>query len=100
MSKKTFLNLSRHEQIRMLPSFHIKGTFWLTPMSFMNGFDEDMETNFTSVLASEASRDCTQNSIASQIEDIGTPPQKRKLELCDIIEDSLKSTSSSKSRKI
>ena len=73
MSKEIFLNLSKHEQIKMLTSFHIKGTFWLTPMSFMNGFDEEMETNFTSVLASKTNRDSTQNSIASQIEDIGTP---------------------------
>ena len=56
----------------MLTSFRIKGTFWLIPMSFMNGFDEDMETNFTSVLASEANRDSNQNSVASQIEDIDT----------------------------
>ena len=41
-----------------------------------------------------------QNLGASQIEDIGTPSQKRKLELCDIIEDSSGFTSSSKSRKI
>ena len=57
----------------MLTSFHIKSTFWLTPMSFMNGFDEDMETNYTSVLTSEANRDSTQNLVASQIEDIGNP---------------------------
>ena len=76
MSKEIFLNLSRQEQIRILISFHIKGRFWLTPMSFMNGFDEDIETNFTSVLASEANRDSTQNSVACQIEDIGTPSQK------------------------
>ena len=100
MLEKNFLNLSRQEQIRMLTSFCIKGTFWLIPMSFMNGFDEDMETNFTSVHALEANRDSTQNSVASQIEDIGTSSQKQKLELCDIIEDSLRSTSSSKSRKI
>ena len=76
MSEEIFLNLSRHEQIRMLTSFYIKGTFWLTPMSFMSGFDKDMETNFISILALEANRDSTQNSIASQKEDIGTPPQK------------------------
>ena len=100
MSEEIFLNLSRQEQIRMLTSFRIKGTFWLIPMSFMNGFDEDMETNFTSIHTLEANRDSTQNSVASQIEDIGTPSQNRKLEFCDIIEDSPGSTSSSKSRKI
>ena len=100
MLEEIFLNLSRQEQIRMLTSFRIKGTFWLTPMSFMNGFDEDMETNFTSVHTSEANRDSTQNSVASQIEDIGIPSQKRKLEFSDIFEDSPGSTSSSKSRKI
>ena len=84
----------------MLTSFCIKGTFWLTPMFFMNGFDEDMETYFTSVLALEANRDNTQNSVASQIEDIGTPSQKQKLEFCDIIDDSPGSTFSSKFRKI
>jgi hypothetical protein len=30
----------------MLTTFWIKGTFWLTPMSILNGFDEDMETNW------------------------------------------------------
>ena len=84
----------------MLTDFCIKGAFWLTPMSFMNGFDEDMEINFTSVLALEANRNSTQNLVSSQIEDIGTLPRKQKLELCDIIEDSPGSTSSSNSRKI
>ena len=59
----TFLNLSQHEQKRMLTTFCIKGTFWLTPMSWMNGFDKEMETNFSSVLASKANRDSTQNSV-------------------------------------
>ena len=62
----------------MLTSFCIKCTFWLTLMSFMNGFDEDMKTNFTSILASEANRNNTQNSVGSQIEDVGTPSQKMK----------------------
>ena len=56
----------------MLTSFCIKGIFWLTLMSFMNRFDEGMETNFISVLASKANRDSIQNSVANQIEDIGT----------------------------
>ena len=69
-------------------------------MSFINGFNEDMETNFISILASEANRDSTQNSVASQIEDIGPPSQKQKLQFYDILKDSFESTSSSKFRKI
>ena len=52
--------------------FCINGTFWLTPMFFMNEFDEDMKINFSAVLASEANRDSIENSVPSQIEDRGT----------------------------
>ena len=33
----------------MLTIFHIKDTFWLTPMSFLNGYEENMEINYSSM---------------------------------------------------
>jgi hypothetical protein len=45
MLEEQFLNLSRRKQVKMLTTFQIKDTFWLTPMSVLNRFDEDMETS-------------------------------------------------------
>jgi hypothetical protein len=45
MPKEQFLNLSRGEQVKMLITFRIKGTFWLIPMSVLNGFAKYMETS-------------------------------------------------------
>ena len=49
MSKEQFLNFSREQQIKMLTTFCIKGTFWLTPMSFLDGFEKDIKTNHNSM---------------------------------------------------
>jgi hypothetical protein len=45
MSEEQFLNLSREQQVKMLTTFRIKDTFWLIPMSILNGFNEDIETS-------------------------------------------------------
>jgi hypothetical protein len=69
----------------MLITFHIKATFWLAPMQFLNGFEEDMETNFNSMLGSmptncnvdsSAMPNNTQDLVCkSKVEeDGGTPP--------------------------
>ncbi|KAG0572581.1 hypothetical protein KC19_VG107300 [Ceratodon purpureus] len=90
MTEEQFLKLSRGEQIKMLTAFRIKGTFWLTPMAILNGFEEDVDTsNFSSLdmPTSSAGRplSCTQDSVrGTDIEgDGGTPctqRYKRKLD--------------------
>jgi hypothetical protein len=88
----------------MFTVFRIKGTFWLTPMSFLNGFDEDMETSLIPTnynVDSIALPSDTPNSLCgSEVEaDRGTSriPFKRKFD--DII-DASPTTSTNKSRKM
>ena len=59
MTKEEFLNLLRGQQIKMLFVFCIKDTFSLTPMSFLNKFEEDIETTTNSdALLSSCTQGC------------------------------------------
>jgi hypothetical protein len=104
MPEEHFLNLSRGEQVKMLTTFRIKGTFWLTPMSVLNGFDEDMETNSmpnTSCnVDSNVEPSTTLDSFAGSDVQACTPPFPLKRKLDDSIDASPGSTSTSKSRKL
>lgn len=71
MSEDKFLALSRGQQIKMLSTLKIKGTFLLTPMAMLCGYEENMEV-----------------SASSNVETSGTPesehlvqtPPKRRLD--------------------
>ena len=104
MLEEQFLNLSRKQQVKMLSTFCIKGTFWLIPMSFENGFDEDMETSLMptscNVDSSALPSNIPDSLCGSEIEaDGGTLhiPFKRKFD--DTI-DAPPTTSTSKSKKM
>ena len=93
MPEEQFLNLSRGEQVKMLTTFWIKSTFWLIPMSVLNGFDEDMET---SLMPTNCNVD---SNIGSDVQSC-TPPLSLKRKLDTSVDASPGSTSISKSKKL
>jgi hypothetical protein len=127
MSEEQFLNLPRGQQIKLLSSFSIRGTFWLTPMACLNGFEEDMDTYVnTTPTSCNVGSSAMPSSTMPEIEtrkggdvvdededrideddttDVdtvngNTPPSKRyKRKLGDSIEASPGTTSSSKFRR-
>jgi hypothetical protein len=103
MPEEQFLNLSREQQVKMLTTFRIKGTFWLTPMSVLNGFDEDMETSWMPTscnVDSNAVPSTTLDSFGGSEVQACTPPLPLKRKLDDSVDASPGTTSTSKSRKL
>jgi hypothetical protein len=65
-----FLIFHKNCELRCL-RFCIKSTFWLTPMSFLNGFEEDMKTNYNSILGSKPTTyNMDSNAMLSNIRDL------------------------------
>jgi hypothetical protein len=103
MPEEQFLNLSKGEQMKMLTTVRIKGIFWLTPMSVLNGFDEDMKTNSMPTSCNVDSNDVpstTLDSFAGSEVQACTPPFPLKRKLDDSVDASPWSTSTSKSIKL
>jgi hypothetical protein len=75
MTEEQFLSLARGQQIKILSSIRVNGTFSLTPMSFLNGFEEDLDRDMDVNVDSSALAN-------SSLQDGGTPPQSKKRK-CD-----------------
>jgi hypothetical protein len=103
MLEEQFLNLSRGEQVKVFTTFRIKGTFWLIPMSILNGFDEDMETSSMPISCNVDSNpvpSTTLDSFVGSEVQACTPPFPLKRKLDDSVDASPGSTTTSKSRKL
>jgi hypothetical protein len=88
----------------MLTAFCIKGTFWLIPMSFLNGFDEDMETSLMPTncnIDSNALPSNTPDSLCkSEVEADGGTPRIPFIRKFDNTIDTSPTMSTNKSRKM
>jgi hypothetical protein len=103
MPKEQFLNLSREHQVKMLTTFRIKGTIWLTSMSVLNEFDEDMETSWMPTncnVDSNVVPSSTLDSFGGSEVQACTPLFLSKWKLDDSVDASQRTTSTSKSRKL
>lgn len=69
MSEVSFLTLSRGQQIKMLSTLKVKGTFLLTPMSMLCGYEEHMEASASSNLETNTTHE---SELSLQ-----TPPKRR-----------------------
>jgi hypothetical protein len=104
------LNFSQKQQSKVFIVFQIKSIFLLIPMPFLNGFEEDIETNYNSILGSMPTScnvdnntmpNITQN-LVHRIEtkaDGGTPPIAFKKKLNEKVEVFPRPIFTSKSKK-